>query len=191
MILTPCGKTLLLAPCALALLSMTGQQPAGRPGRGVVALPNEEGTLTVGWRLLASDSGDAGFHVYRRNLYTEPDYRRLTGAKRSSLGCPGSCASIRPPRPPPGVATGSWTTANIASAWSLARWATTASRSSPLLSSRDDRTMASNRTPHRPFSFAWPDRWRLPGLEGSLTQSLPGRCSWFLLTIESTRYYTL
>ncbi len=47
-------------------------------GRGVLALPNEEGTVTVSWRLLASDTADVAFHVYRRDLYRGPEYECLT-----------------------------------------------------------------------------------------------------------------
>jgi rhamnogalacturonan endolyase len=47
-------------------------------GRGVVALPNEEGTVTIAWRLRASDPETVGFHVYRRDIYGATVYERLT-----------------------------------------------------------------------------------------------------------------
>ena len=37
-------------------------------GRGVVALTVEEGTVYVGWRLLASDPEDVAFNVYRKDI---------------------------------------------------------------------------------------------------------------------------
>jgi len=57
--------------------------PATQPGttpqaRGVVALPNEAGSITVSWRLLASDDPKTTFHVYRRDLYAKPESVRLT-----------------------------------------------------------------------------------------------------------------
>ncbi|MGH9338090.1 MAG: hypothetical protein ACRD1R_00510 [Acidobacteriota bacterium] len=68
-----------LAVCALALLSTAAhQQSSGKAGRGVVALSNEESSVTVGWRLLVSDLGEVAFYVYRRDLYGAPDYVKLT-----------------------------------------------------------------------------------------------------------------
>lgn len=73
-------------PAWLFLLSLTlspgrGEPQSSRePPRGVVALPNEEGTVTVAWRLLASDPETVSFHVYRRELYGPPDYERLTSS---------------------------------------------------------------------------------------------------------------
>lgn len=67
--------------CALAV-SLTGSQKeiATPLPRGVVALPNEEGRVTVSWRLLASDPADASFHVHRRDIYAGPEYVRITPA---------------------------------------------------------------------------------------------------------------
>jgi rhamnogalacturonan endolyase len=45
--------------------------------RGVVALPRDDGTVFVSWRLLATDPDDIGFHVYRR---TGTDVVRLSKA---------------------------------------------------------------------------------------------------------------
>jgi rhamnogalacturonan endolyase len=47
-------------------------------GRGVVALPNEERTVTVAWRLLASDPETVAFQVYRRDVYGDTEYERVT-----------------------------------------------------------------------------------------------------------------
>src|SRR5687767_9760144 len=44
-------------------------------GRGVVALPRDDGTVFVSWRLLATDPEDVAFHVYRRS---GADVARLT-----------------------------------------------------------------------------------------------------------------
>lgn len=65
--------------CALAV-PLTGRQSdkATSLARGVVALPNEDGKVTVSWRLLASDSADTSFNVYRRDHYAGPDYVRVT-----------------------------------------------------------------------------------------------------------------
>lgn len=66
----------LLAPALLARVPSEYRHP----GRGVVALPNEEGTVTVGWRLLASDPDTVSFHVYRQEVYAGPDYVRITSS---------------------------------------------------------------------------------------------------------------
>jgi rhamnogalacturonan endolyase len=75
-----CRLAAVFLACALAG-SVAGQvaPPAPLP-RGVVALPNEDGRVTVSWRLLVSDSPNVAFHVYRRDLYTETDYVRITSA---------------------------------------------------------------------------------------------------------------
>ena len=59
------------------VLAGQGPQPAPRP-RGVVALPNEDGRVTVSWRLLADDLPDTTFHVYRRDIYVEANVRQIT-----------------------------------------------------------------------------------------------------------------
>ena len=63
--------------CALVLASVAGQEQARVP-RGVVALPNDTGSVTVSWRLLGSDPATSAFHVYRRDLYAGSEYVRLT-----------------------------------------------------------------------------------------------------------------
>jgi rhamnogalacturonan endolyase len=68
-----------LALSTTCLLSTSAQEP--RPiARGVVALPNESGSITVSWRLLESDPANVGFHVYRRDIYAGSDFVRLTAA---------------------------------------------------------------------------------------------------------------
>jgi rhamnogalacturonan endolyase len=62
----------------LSLTLVTIAEPQKSPARGVVALPNENGTVAVAWRLLGSDSPDARFHVYRRDLYGEADFVRCS-----------------------------------------------------------------------------------------------------------------
>ncbi len=67
--------------CVLALSSAAGQPgTAGGSPRGVVALPNESGSVTVSWRLLASDAPGAAFHVYRRDLYGDTQFVRVSPA---------------------------------------------------------------------------------------------------------------
>jgi rhamnogalacturonan endolyase len=70
--------------CATAFIATSGvfahRAPHEHRGRGVVALPNESGSVTVGWRLLASDPAGITFHVYRRDLYGEAGYTRVTAA---------------------------------------------------------------------------------------------------------------
>ena len=70
---------LLALVCAVAasVAASQGPQPAPWP-RGVVALSNEDGRVTVSWRLLADDPPDTTFHVYRRDIYLEANVRRLT-----------------------------------------------------------------------------------------------------------------
>jgi hypothetical protein len=67
-----------LAPLMLFVLTGRDEPPADPPARAVVALPNEEGTVTVAWRLLASDPETVAFHVHRRDVYAGPDYERIT-----------------------------------------------------------------------------------------------------------------
>lgn len=67
---------------ALGAMGRGAGQPdiaSGAP-RGVVALPNERGSVTVSWRLLATDPPETGFHVYRQDLYAGREYVRLTSA---------------------------------------------------------------------------------------------------------------
>jgi rhamnogalacturonan endolyase len=68
-----------LALSAATILSMPAQD-SRTVARGVVALPNESGSVTVSWRLLASDPASIGFHVYRRDIYAGSDFVRLTSA---------------------------------------------------------------------------------------------------------------
>ena len=62
---------LLLFPLMTPILS-------AEVGRGVLALANEKGAVTVSWRLLVSDPADVAFHVYRRDLYRGPEFECLT-----------------------------------------------------------------------------------------------------------------
>jgi rhamnogalacturonan endolyase len=72
---------LLAAAVSLASLSANAvpQAPSERP-RGVVAASNASGSVTVTWRLLASDPSDVAFHVYRRDIYAGGDFTRITDA---------------------------------------------------------------------------------------------------------------
>ena len=63
------GALVLMVACA------TVGQGAERLGRGVVARTTTEGHVYIGWRLLASDPPERGFHVTRRATIDEP--RRL------------------------------------------------------------------------------------------------------------------
>jgi rhamnogalacturonan endolyase len=55
-------------------------------GRGIVALPHDNATVTVGWRLLASDPDDVAFNVYRQDLYAGPEYALLTPSPLKQAG---------------------------------------------------------------------------------------------------------
>ena len=59
-------------------LAMSSATAGPHPARGVAAFPNENGNVTVSWRLLTSDPPQVSFKVYRRNLYTGQDYERIT-----------------------------------------------------------------------------------------------------------------
>ena len=66
--------------CGVALVwfaSVASAQVAEKLDRGVVALRRADGAVYIGWRLLASDPAEAGFHVYRQ---ADPasETRRLT-----------------------------------------------------------------------------------------------------------------
>ena len=74
------GRVWLLAGAVAGMSAGLSQPRAREAARGVVALPNEGGSVTVSWRLLASDAPDVGFHVYRRDVYGGADYVRLTDA---------------------------------------------------------------------------------------------------------------
>jgi rhamnogalacturonan endolyase len=55
--------------CLAAIAAASGSAPAQageKLGRGVVALRAADGTVYVGWRLLAEDPPDGAFHVYRQ-----------------------------------------------------------------------------------------------------------------------------
>ena len=73
-----------LGGAALAVAALTpasGQRsPQLAAARGVVALPSETGAVTIAWRLLASDPPGRAFHVYRRDLYAEASYVRVTAS---------------------------------------------------------------------------------------------------------------
>jgi hypothetical protein len=72
---------LLAAAVSLASLSATAvQQAASDRPRGLVAVSNASGSVTVTWRLLASDPDDVAFHVYRRDIYAGGDFTRMTDA---------------------------------------------------------------------------------------------------------------
>jgi rhamnogalacturonan endolyase len=66
----------------VSLSSAAGQKSADPPEqpRGIVAVSNETGSVTVSWRLLASDTAHTAFHVYRRDVYAGPDFARVTDA---------------------------------------------------------------------------------------------------------------
>ena len=55
-------------------------EPVKDSGRGIVALPQGNGIVTVGWRLRASDPPDVTFNVYRQDLYGSPEYVLLTSS---------------------------------------------------------------------------------------------------------------
>lgn len=62
----------------LSALAAVQAEPVEGPGRGIVALPHDDGVVMVGWRLRASDPDDVQFHVYRQDLYGSPEYVLLT-----------------------------------------------------------------------------------------------------------------
>jgi rhamnogalacturonan endolyase len=73
----PFHKLIVLGGLLLPLAGIAGDGLSGPP-RGVTALPNEDGAVTVAWRLLGSDPEDAAFHVYRRDIYAGNDFVRVT-----------------------------------------------------------------------------------------------------------------
>lgn len=71
----------------VSLLTFAATSAAAQPapqGRGLAALANEAGAVTVSWRLLGSDPPDVAFHVYRRDLYREAGFVRMTDSPVSS-----------------------------------------------------------------------------------------------------------
>lgn len=77
---SPTWLSACLVAIALSLGSpaaQIGDRPAGA-GRGMIAASNGAGAVTVGWRLLESDSPTTAFHVYRRDLYAGDEFTRLT-----------------------------------------------------------------------------------------------------------------
>lgn len=77
MVYSPNLRTLYKTLLSIALFA-TAVIPAFGQNRGVAALPNEEQTVTVAWRLLSSDPADAAFHVYRKDLYADTGYLRIS-----------------------------------------------------------------------------------------------------------------
>ncbi|MHC1768885.1 MAG: silent information regulator protein Sir2 [Verrucomicrobiia bacterium] len=75
-------KPFLLTLVTVLFLSSSLHSVAGEvqktSARGLIALPNEKGTVAVGWRLLSSDSQDTRFHVYRRDVYGGTDFVRAS-----------------------------------------------------------------------------------------------------------------
>ncbi|HOW69855.1 MAG TPA: silent information regulator protein Sir2 [Phycisphaerae bacterium] len=79
-----------------------GGQLAEKLDRGVVALRNPDGSIYIGWRLLASDPKDAAFHVFRaateraelRQVTTEPIRDRTSFLDQSAATSPGSDAPV-------------------------------------------------------------------------------------------------
>lgn len=71
-------KSTVVTACALAAGLAASQAQQSPVARGIVALPNEDGRVTVGWRVFDSDARDAGFHIYRRDIYAGPDFVRVT-----------------------------------------------------------------------------------------------------------------
>jgi rhamnogalacturonan endolyase len=69
--------TRLTAGALAILLALAAAATAAEPlDRGLVAMRGEDGSVYLGWRLLASDPADAAFHVYRRKGGGE--FERLT-----------------------------------------------------------------------------------------------------------------
>ncbi len=68
----------LLALILAVPLAATQADKTPAAPRGVVALPNEDGRVTVSWRLLESDTATTAFHVYRRDLYADAGFVRIT-----------------------------------------------------------------------------------------------------------------
>ena len=58
-----------------AFLALTGIRAAEHLDRGTVALPRKDGSVYIGWRLLAADSPDAAFDVYRADSLHGPRAR--------------------------------------------------------------------------------------------------------------------
>ena len=75
--LTHVAAIVILYSAAVVVIASQGDKTALVP-RGVVALPNEEGRVTVSWRLLSTDPPDVAFHVYRRDIYAGAQFVRVT-----------------------------------------------------------------------------------------------------------------
>lgn len=73
--------SIVLVVGTLSLGAITGEERDARAAaRGVVALPNASGTVTVSWRLRATDPPGTAFHVHRRNLYETSGFAPVTTA---------------------------------------------------------------------------------------------------------------
>jgi len=66
-----CSPRFILA-WVLACSTVTGLRAAEHLDRGAVALPQKDGSVYVGWRLLAADPPDAAFDVYRADSLQGP-----------------------------------------------------------------------------------------------------------------------
>jgi rhamnogalacturonan endolyase len=72
------NKCPLILIFVLSLFATGLQAEPAAPGRGILALPHDNGVVTVGWRLRSSDPPDVAFKVYRQDLYGSPEYQLLT-----------------------------------------------------------------------------------------------------------------
>lgn len=60
--------------------AISAQAEPVNTGRGLVALPHDDGVVTVSWRLRSADPANIAFNVYRRNLYGGRKFVKLTSA---------------------------------------------------------------------------------------------------------------
>ena len=79
-----------------AWLAVAGVHAAEHLDRGVLALPRKDGSVYVGWRLLAADPPDAAFDVYRADVVQGPRSKLNVKPISDSCNCLDTSAGSRP-----------------------------------------------------------------------------------------------
>jgi rhamnogalacturonan endolyase len=79
-----------------AFLILASVQAAEHLDRGTVALPQKDGSVYVGWRLLAADAPDAAFDVYRADSLQGPRTKVNAKPIADSCNCMDRSAGGRP-----------------------------------------------------------------------------------------------
>ena len=81
-----------LGPLATVLIACTSAAATEKLDRGLIAVRRPDGSVYVGWRLLASDPKDVGFHVFRAPADSAPSERLTAEPVRNATNYVDSSA---------------------------------------------------------------------------------------------------